>query len=349
LDHDAENLTLTAEAGMTLAEANRLMRPRRQCLPAGYPHERRTLGGLVASGRIPPKRMLYGDLRDQLLALRVATARGTLVRYGRKVIKNVAGYDMNKLFLGSEGVFGVIVETTFKLAALPDQEGGVMGAFPQRAGALACAAALYRSALLPASLVILDRRTAGVFRSAQGLADRAGAAHLFAAFDGRAIAVRRQTRDSAELMMRHGAEITDAVPMLAPAAANALEYPAANGAPGVRLDLGVPVTELAAVWEQTAAELSQLGLSATAVADYGAGRLQVACPAPETAALPRLAEAIARWRTRLAPLGGHVAVRASVPGLAVAPWGDLERELPLIRAFKAQLDPNNILVPGRFI
>lgn len=350
LDHDADNLTLTAQAGLPLAEACRLVRPKRQFLPLGFAHERRTLGGLVAANRTPPQRLQYGDLRDQLLGLRVATAAGTLVRYGRKVLKNVAGYDMNKLFLGSEGLLGVIVEVTLKLAALPDETGCLLGVFPGAHQAFACAAALFRSRLEPSGIFVLDDAAGGALRAAQGFAPAAaGGAYVLAGFEGRGVTVKRQLRDAAAVMSAEGAVAVETVPALSQPAAALLEHPAAPGARmPVLLRLGVAPAALADLWERLGADLDTRGGEAK-VADYGAGRLLLALPEP--GAPERWAARVEALRARLAARRGYAVLQSAPPELHVhvAAWGGMDGELRLLKALKARLDPHGILAPGRFI
>ncbi len=350
LDHDSDNLTLTAQGGLGLAEANRLARPHHQFLPLGYAHERRTLGGLVAANRTPPQRLLYGDTRDLLLGLRVAATDGSLVRYGRKVLKNVAGYDMNKLFLGSEGLLGVIVEVTFKLSALPDETAGLLGAFPSGSQAFACAAALFRSALLPSGLFVLDDAAGTALRAAQGLPARRAAAHLLVGFEGRGVTVKRQLADGRALLATHGAGAAESFAVLTAPAAEALERPVVAGeSTPVRVRLGMPATDLPAAWAALGDDLATRG-GESKVADYGAGRLSVALPEPPPERQMEFAERLGRMRSRLAERRGFAVLQSAPEHLRaqIPPWGDLGGELALLRALKARLDPNGILAPGRF-
>jgi glycolate oxidase FAD binding subunit len=352
LDLDAENLTLTAEAGMTLAEANRLALPHHQCLPLGFGREARSLGGLVAANHTPPRRLLHGDLRDQLLGLRVATADGRLVRFGRKVIKNVAGYDMNKLYLGSAGMFGLIVELTFKLASQPDEEGALLGEFPDAAGALAAAAALYASALLPSFLFVLDVDAGAGLRAALGLPVRPAGWQLLAGFEGRGQALRRQLADTRALMARHGARQVETLGPLPEAAGQCLEQPAPGGAPAaLRLRLGMAAADLAPELERLPRDAATLGVAAACVADYGSGRLLAGLSDPAPGRVADVAHFISAWRARVTARQGYLAVQAAPDDLRarVHPWGDAGGDFILLCALKAQLDPRGTLSPGRFL
>ncbi len=123
LDHKVEDMTAKAEAGMTLAAFQAQLAGRGQWLPLDPPApEELSIGALLATNASGPRRFGYGTARDYLLGLTVALADGRLIRSGGNVVKNVAGYDLMKLFIGSRGSFGLIVEATFKLRPLPEIE-----------------------------------------------------------------------------------------------------------------------------------------------------------------------------------------------------------------------------------
>jgi glycolate oxidase FAD binding subunit len=141
VDYDSANLTLIAEAGLPLREVYRLTTPQQQFLPLGYAGTAASLGGLLVTNTSGVKRLRYGGVRDLVLGVGVALPDGALAHFGGRVVKNVAGYDMNKLFIGSLGVFGVVLQTTYRLAALPDDDRVLAVAFPTLAQATAALAA----------------------------------------------------------------------------------------------------------------------------------------------------------------------------------------------------------------
>src|SRR2546428_9469669 len=132
---------LIAEPDMPLCEVYRLTTPYQQCLPLGYAGTTASLGGLLVTNTSGVKRWRYGSVRDLVLGVRVALPDGALVHFGGRVVKNVAGYDMNKLFIGSLGAFGVVLETTYRLAALPEDDCVLAVLFSTLAQATAAAAA----------------------------------------------------------------------------------------------------------------------------------------------------------------------------------------------------------------
>jgi glycolate oxidase FAD binding subunit len=115
VEHNAGDLTAVLEAGVPLAEAQALFAKEGQRLALDPPDEGATIGGVVASGDTGPLRGRYGGPRDLVVGMHVALSDGTLAKSGGKVIKNVAGYDIAKLFAGSFGTLGAIVEVSVRL------------------------------------------------------------------------------------------------------------------------------------------------------------------------------------------------------------------------------------------
>ena len=123
VEHTPEDMTATVQAGMTFAAFQQQLAQHGQWLALDPPHAARaSIGAALATNASGPRRFGYGTIRDYLLGIQVALADGRLIRSGGKVVKNVAGYDLVKLFVGSRSSLGVIVEATFKLRPLPEAE-----------------------------------------------------------------------------------------------------------------------------------------------------------------------------------------------------------------------------------
>ena len=141
LEHEAADMTVTVEAGATLAEVNAALEPARQHLPLDPPQpEHTTIGAAIATDASGPLRLSQGKVRDLLIGVKVVLADGTLVKGGGRVVKNVAGYDLMKLFTGSFGTLGAVVEATFRLRPRPESE--VLFAVPTRETGIAASLAL---------------------------------------------------------------------------------------------------------------------------------------------------------------------------------------------------------------
>ncbi len=119
-DYAPADLTVTAQAGVTVAALQEALAAQGQFLPLDIAlPERQTVGGVVATRANSLRRLANGSVRDSLLGVTVINGRGEWIKGGGKVVKNVAGYDLPKLYCGSFGTLGLITEATFKVAPLP--------------------------------------------------------------------------------------------------------------------------------------------------------------------------------------------------------------------------------------
>ncbi len=131
LEHNVGDLTAVLQAGLPLAEAQAAFAEDGQMLaldPPLGPGDAATVGGMVATGDSGPLRHRYGGVRDLIVGISLALSDGTLAKAGSKVIKNVAGYDLAKLFTGSHGTLGLIVTVTVRLHPKPVGNATAVGA-----------------------------------------------------------------------------------------------------------------------------------------------------------------------------------------------------------------------------
>lgn len=122
IDYPARDMTITVEAGMTLAALEQTLKAERQRLPIDAPQaELATLGGIVATNSSGPRRYGLGTMRDYIIGITAIDGRGTPFKAGGRVVKNVAGYDFCKLLTGSLGTVGIVTQLTFKLKPVPQR------------------------------------------------------------------------------------------------------------------------------------------------------------------------------------------------------------------------------------
>ena len=143
-----DDLYITVGAGTPLAEVQAFLAEHNRFVPLASPWQDTTIGGLIASNTNAPLRMRYGAIRDLVLSVTVALADGRVIRAGRPVMKNVAGFDLVKLFIGSHGTLGLITEATLKYTAQPRARRGLFLPVEDLRDGL-----LLARQLLPASLV----------------------------------------------------------------------------------------------------------------------------------------------------------------------------------------------------
>lgn len=162
--YDPGDLTISVDAGARLSMVTDLLAQNRQILPLAVPFlEGATVGGTVASGVDSPLRQLYGSIRDFLLGVEFVTGDGIGAKSGGRVVKNVAGYDMHKLFIGSMGTLGVVTRLNFRTFPEPEAAGGAMASFASESGALGLLQKIRHSPLRPTTLEICNPLLADLF------------------------------------------------------------------------------------------------------------------------------------------------------------------------------------------
>jgi len=345
VEHEPGDLTATVEAGMTMAALEAALRARGQWLSLDPPEpERATVGGVVAANASGSRRHLYGAARDLVIGLTAVTGEGAVVRGGGKVVKNVAGYDLPKLFVGSFGTLGVIVDVTVKLRPLPDCERLVAVRFERLKDAGVAARAVMGSDLIPTALDLADAEAA----RALGLAP--GGPALLVGFDG---VVEQVDWQCAELGRVVGLGGGGRVEILQPPMWGRLPLAArlAFDPPAAVMRLSVLPAQVSEVMEQGAeaarargfasAWSAHAGVGVVTATIHGAGRIEPA----------DVAVVLSEWRGVARGAGGHatiewapLAVKAEIPV-----WDDPGPAARIMQRIKAHLDPGNVLNPGRFV
>ena len=354
LEHEPGDLTATVEAGITLDALQGALGTRGQWLPLDPPSPgEATLGGVLATNAAGPRRQGYGTARDLVVGMRVVGADGEIVRAGGKVVKNVAGYDLVKLYIGSLGTLGIIVDATLKLRPRPEMQGACWATFPALDAAALAAAGLAGSELGPVALELLDARAGEACASAAGLPTAAGPGVLVA-FEGLRPTVAWEQGEAARRLRAAGAR--DVAVLDASGTARALgavrdarrviASPIAVATAGVLpADVGAYLGAAAA-----AARAANFELASVAHAGHGLATLFLASgAAPRPAAAT--AAVLAEWRDAARARGGHLVVEWAPLGVreACPVWDPPGPDVDLMRGLKARLDPQNVLNPGRFV
>jgi len=343
VEHEPGDLTVTVEAGRTIAALQATLRERGQWLSLDPPDDARaTIGGVLATNASGPRRQLYGTARDLLIGVTVVTADGALVRGGGKVVKNVAGYDLPKLFVGSYGTLGVIVEVTVKLRPRPDDERLVAVPFDRLKDAGAAVRALMASDLIPNAVELLDAE------ALRALGIGAAPAALLIGFDGVAEQVAWQISELPRVVAGAGeprALSSDLWPRLARAAADV--FPAA-----VVVRLCVLPTQVADVVEQGSDIARGRGMASAWTAHAGIGVISAALALDGGRQdLATVADVVRAWREMARACSGFAVLDIAPLAVkeAVGVWDDSGAAGRIMRRIKEELDPKNVLNPGRFV
>jgi glycolate oxidase FAD binding subunit len=328
-EHDDANLTATVQAGMAVGTLNAQLSVRRQFLALDPPHpEAATIGGILAANLNGPRRMTYGGVRDLVIGMRMVLAGGERIKSGGKVVKNVAGYDMCKLFIGSLGTLGIITEATFKMTPLPEAEATLL-ARGAAGTAMRVVDELFASVLQPTAITVTN--------VLEGLAP--GAHALAVAAEGFAETVDRHLRDI-EAMARAAGMSVEVLrgPTHEALWAGLRDFPTGVEA---MVRLTVPLASVDAALHA----IDDLPGTPAWVAHAASGAIFVRTHAdtivPAFAVLTEVAQAHR----------GHVVLMAVPPAVKQGRdvWGPSPPALALMREIKRQFDPDNLLNPGRFV
>ena len=346
LEHEPGDLTVTLEAGVTLAALQEHLGKRGQWLSLDPARpEQATLGGILASNSSGPRRHLYGTCRDLLIGLTVVSAEGALIKGGGKVVKNVAGYDLPKLYVGSFGTLGVLVEATLRLRPRADEDWLVLASFARLGHAGAGARAVLASDLIPSALELVD---GGAMR-ALGLEGGAG---LLVGVDGIREQVAWQSDELTRLLTPLGLTGSS---VLDGEARDALwrklgdfRRRRADDAAAV-MTWGVLPSHLAELMEQGAGIAARHGLAAALTAHAGVG-IATAVLSGEGAAVDAVVATLTEWRALVNRAGGHALLEwAPLPVKErVRVWDAPGPTTRIMKSIKERLDPQGILNPGRF-
>ncbi len=343
--YDPRDLTIGIQAGMTIAALTARLAEERQFIPFDVPrpHEA-TVGGTLAAGWAGPRRAAYGGLRDLVIGSTAALADGTLASAGGMVVKNVSGYDMSKLYVGSLGTLGAIVRANFKTLPRPAVRRLAIAPLPPDAEERAVAA-IASLAVEPVAALVLR----GFIGDTPRVHDED--VRLVVLFEGSAAIVDRATRELrshlgaagiAETRLHDGAVAERDFQAVIDATIDALA-----GRSITYRARGIPSTAWARM-DTAYAHVERLGLGADAIADVRTGdvylRVSGATRERLESRLTDADDAIRRVLPRAILLAGDASLRARLDA-----WGPPPSTIATMRALKARFDPTATLAPGRYV
>ncbi len=353
----SEDMTVTVQPGVRRTAVNRALDSKGLFFPVD-PGADATIGGMCATRASGTSAVRYGTMRENVLALEVVTATGEVIRTGTRAKKSSAGYDLTRLFIGSEGTLGVITEATLKLHPLPDAVAAATCSFADTARAVRTAMQVIQSGIPIARCELIDSYTVRMVNAHSKLS-LPQQPMLLMEFHGSASEVAEQARSVQEIAAEHEgdafawASTPEERTRLWTARHNAY-FAAIHTHPGRRVvstDACVPISRLADCLLASAAEAEEAGLPHYVLGHVGDGNFHFGylidpASAADWAVAERLNHALVR---RALAMGGTC---SGEHGIGLHKIGFLREEagaggVAMMRAIKRALDPDGIMNPGK--
>ncbi|MDQ2885104.1 MAG: FAD-binding oxidoreductase [Chloroflexota bacterium] len=331
VEHAPHDMTATAQAGLPLSAMQTKLASTRQWLALdAVLKPGATIGGIIATNVSGARRLRFGGVRDQIIGVRVVLSDGTIARGGGKVVKNVAGYDLPKLFTGSLGTLGVIVEATFRLYPQTSASRTVILSAPDPAPLCELAVRVINSTLVP-TLVDICRST--MWEQEYSLVVRFEMGEEAAEQQANTLLAMAENKDARIL---HDSEEEQYWARIAPVSD--------DGATTLTLKASILPTETISWLTSLQSLARKAGLSADWRAHIGHGLIFVTLAGDASA----LISAVTELRQAATNLRGSLVVMENPALLQLDTWGT-PPALDVMRRLKERFDPTATLNPGRFV
>ena len=355
---NAEDLDATVEAGVTRKQLNEYLRDTGLFFPID-PGADASLGGMAATRASGTNAVRYGTMRENVLSLTVVLADGTIIRTARRARKSAAGYDLTRLFVGSEGTLGIITELTVRLYGIPEAISAAVCAFPTIESAVDTVIVIIQSGIAVARIELLDDLQMAAINKYSKLNHKA-APTLFFEFHGTPTGVAEQAEVVQAIAAEHGGQ--DFRWATTPEERSKLwqarhdAYYAAlamrPGSKGLATDVCVPISRLAECISETKRDLASSPIPYALVGHVGDGNFHLVFMIDpdrpeELAEASRLNDQmVARALAMEGTSTGEHGVGYGKMDFMLAEHGEA---VGVMRTIKKALDPNGILNPGKIV
>ncbi len=351
IEHGASDLVATTECGISLSGFQKELNKKNQLLALDPPHINRgaTIGGIIASNDSGPERLRYGTAREFLIGIKVVKADGSIFKGGSKVVKNVAGYDLPKLYVGSLGTLGIIVEATFRLYPVPEYSETYIASFSSLEKCQESLLKLLNSDIVLTSLELLNPDLTGPISESNDLDINLGCYSLLVRIRN----VEKAVRDQIDMVKTICDENNGSGFLVNGEKENQLWDSVRDFAQtsikttGVVCKSSILVTQIQKLLDSIQRLSNEYSVKIYVSTRAGNGISLMAIEGKAESIKP----AIENLRNFLSSIGGTLILQEAPleikQGFDV--WGDIGSGLGIMKRIKSNYDPDNILNPGRFI
>ncbi len=352
--YEPADLTVSVEPGMKLGDFQHFLGRHGLWLPldpAGG--SLASLGGILATNSAGPLRLHYGAPRDMVLGMKIVTTEGKVIKTGGRVVKNVAGYDLGKLLVGSYGTLGVIVEASLKLYPLPAERTTFVFATKTLGIAQDLRRRILHSPLNPMRIVLLDVAASALIRAGSPLAAPAVEPEIWVEAGGSTRLIQRYARTLEELGQAAGAPVRQLETDRAELGWTRISDFRACLSDAYRdlviLKVVLPIARSEEFLGRAQQQAGNQKLGLASFSQVGVGIIHL-CLLEGTRA-PEILALIGRLRDTAVDLGGALVIERCPADLkgGVDVWGAAGDDFGVMRKLKDAWDPKGILSPGRFV
>ena len=317
-----------------------------------------TIGGVVATNSAGPRRLLYNLPRDTILGVRVVTPKGDIVGAGGKTVKNVSGYDLSKLMVGSMGSLGILCEMTFKLLPLPEQMETLLLSFDSFSDVSDLTNCIFETSLLPAAVEVMNSTAFANLRMEDAPQFDPGEYVVAVALEAYEEAVKRMATEIKDMARTLGTKshinIKDRAHLRFWLTVSDLDSTLAEKNPGlIGAKLNYRISEWMDIFESAHKTLAKNGIDHTILAHAGSGicLINLLMDPGSNGLLDKAVEAMGQLLERSREAGGNMIIQRAPTRVKhrLKIWGDSGSDFVVMKRLKGQLDPSGIMCPGRFV
>jgi glycolate oxidase FAD binding subunit len=379
IDMDTANLTVTVQAGVRIREVQASLageenrcyipyetpvslsdelvcsgRTHKGCfIPLSPPCSKKaTLGGILASNSTGPTRLLYGMPRDLVTGIRYVAADGEIIGMGGKTVKNVSGYDLCKLMVGSRGSLGILCDMTLRLLPLPEQQRTLVFRFPNLIEACRLVDRIFESALLPAAVELVDAGAYDLLSLKEtGLSEK-GSFGVVVGLEGVEEAVDRMGSEMKKMAMEGGGASSgdlrgDEHRGFWDSYSNISGEASERHPELISVKLNYPISEYRGMIEYIG---SATPCDLAVFSHAGSGVMSILC-VPSAFSEKTASAFLNRLLERCSAVGGNMVIERVKTELKseLPVWGAGRDDIRVMKWLKEKLDPGRIFSPGRFV
>jgi FAD/FMN-containing dehydrogenase len=385
IDMDTANLTVTAQAGVKFRDLQTSLagKENRCYLPYESPNtvsdepvcadrehmgcfipmmppfsHSATLGGIIAANSSGPVRLLYGLPRDMVLGVRYVAADGKIVGLGGKTVKNVSGYDMCKLMIGSRGSLGILGEMTLRLLPVPERFGTCLLSFSSLDEASRFVDQIFETRLLPSAVELLNGRANGLLLE-EGALEMDGDGYAVAVgLEGFGEAVERMGAEFEEMASASGAQNDVYLPdephrIFWDAYSNLVPKLSAQYPGMVSMKLNYPISRYLDViqWVESLSGEQELAHALQAHTGNGVTMVHFLLEPGDEKSADRVVSVAEKLLEKCQSMSGNLVVEKASARIKerLPVWGAPPQDLVIMKRIKAQMDPSGLFSPGRFV